>query len=405
MTILSDIKTFRDNQRLARTLRDHLQEDRCNQDQINLSTPSKMVNFGGAIRLNPPAIFLICGIVGLIVFFNMGRSTAPHPNISLKQLLAVSIHAAVKGGIEVVRVREEADIGESSKGKTKEGANDPKTNGDMFSHRAMYWGIKKAFPHINVISEEHDVEEVDLSTVEMPSLDNPEVESIVDDDTLVPPGEISVWIDPLDATQEYTENLRHFVTTMVCVAINGVPVIGIIHKPFEKLTAWGWAGPDYRSKSVNDDLKAGKGLEHDISKARIIVSRSHAGSVNATAQSALGQDIVVTPAGGAGYKAWEVLKGSQDAYVHTTLIKKWDICAGNAILNSAGGQLTTLKGESINYSGVEGNEKNTGGVLATLYHHKNYVAKLSLLMVETKRKTAEKRAAFKTLVRDRLRKP
>jgi len=33
----------------------------------------------------------------------MGRSTAPHPNISLKQLLAVSIHAAVKGGIEVVR--------------------------------------------------------------------------------------------------------------------------------------------------------------------------------------------------------------------------------------------------------------------------------------------------------------
>ena len=48
--------------------------------------------------------------------------------------------------------------------------------------------------------------------------------------------------------KEYTENLRHFVTTMVCVAINGVPVIGIIHKPFEKLTAWGWAGPDYRSK-------------------------------------------------------------------------------------------------------------------------------------------------------------
>jgi len=26
-------------------------------------------------------------------------------------------------------------------------------------------------------------------------------------------------------------------------------------------------------RSVNDDLKAGKGLEHDISKARIIVSR------------------------------------------------------------------------------------------------------------------------------------
>ena len=28
-------------------------------------------------------------------------------------------------------------------------------------------------------------------------------------------------------------------------------------------------------------------------------------------QSALGKDIVVTPAGGAGYKAWEVLKVTQ----------------------------------------------------------------------------------------------
>ena len=44
-----------------------------------------------------------------------------------------------------------------------------------------------------------------------------------------------------------------------------------------------------------------------------------------------------------------LLKGNQDAYVHTTLIKKWDICAGNAILNSLNGKLTTLKGEKIDY--------------------------------------------------------
>ena len=61
---------------------------------------------------------------------------------------------------------------------------------------------------------------------------------------------------------------------------------------------------------------------------------------------------------------------NKDAYVHTTLIKKWDICAGNAILNSLGGQLTTLKGEEINYAiKGEGDEKNKGGVLATMHNH------------------------------------
>ena len=40
---------------------------------------------------------------------------------------------------------------EQSKGETKEGVNDPLTQGDLESHRILVKGFKKAFPALNLV--------------------------------------------------------------------------------------------------------------------------------------------------------------------------------------------------------------------------------------------------------------
>ena len=50
-----------------------------------------------------------------------------------------------------------------------------------------------------------------------------------------------------------------------------------------------------------------------------------------------------------GYKAVSLFEGVAEAYIHTTLIKKWDLCPGHAIIKAYGGNMSKLDGSEINY--------------------------------------------------------
>lgn len=92
--------------------------------------------------------------------------------------------------------------------------------------------------------------------------------------------------------------------------------------------------------------------------------------------------VTILPSSLQGYKVLSLLdvtgnekQEAADVYIHVTYIKKWDICAGNAILNALGGQMTNLKGEKIIYTGQDGNE---GGLLASIgMDHNALVEKLA----------------------------
>ena len=174
---------------------------------------------------------------------------------------------------------------------------------------------------------------------------------------------------------------------MVCIAIKGKPIAGIIHSPYDAdgkdeeggVTKWAWVGHD-------SSLSLTKAVEPHTSKTtdsvRVIVSRSHPGDVTKVAEESFkdsGQKVEPIKAAGAGYKVLQVVEGRADLYLHTTTIKKWDICAGDAILKATGGRMTTRKGEEIDYS-FEGTPKNLDGIVAAAKtaDHDKYLDKLKI---------------------------
>lgn len=126
------------------------------------------------IRLSPLGVAVFC-LLGLGVLYHLysgflaGRfslfglggepggggaagpaAAADGGTVDLREMLAVAVLAAVRGGDEVRRVRESNVLHEKSKGKTREGAEDKMTSGDVLSNRKMFYLLKTAFPNVQV---------------------------------------------------------------------------------------------------------------------------------------------------------------------------------------------------------------------------------------------------------------
>ncbi|KAG5900468.1 hypothetical protein JTB14_010882 [Gonioctena quinquepunctata] len=292
------------------------------------------MNLGGAIHLNKSGICVVVLILIILFLYSISSGKSIEESVSSRKielgaLVEVAVKAAENGGYKVVQTKDNLKI--KSKGLTKEGLVDSVTTADFLSHCAMMETMKHYYPSINIVSEE-------AKTVceEDPSIDFALKKSSRQiPKEFVEEKDVTVWIDPLDATYEFTAKLYKYVTTMVCVAVKGKPIIGVIHRPFNSTTSWAWVG-----KAKSDDLKPvlGNSLEKDL---KVIVSLSHRGEIEKVLKDNFGDTIQVITAAGAGYKALEVAAGNVDAYLHITAIKKWDICAGNAMLNALGGKLTT----------------------------------------------------------------
>lgn len=157
------------------------------------------MNLSGTIQLNKIGFAIICGL-GIIFLLYSTSNRSVHIKkennlIDLRKLLAVAIKAAEHGGKKVVESKDTMKV--KSKGLTKEGLQDSVTTADFLSHCAMTGILRYYFKDLKIISEEnHTCEKLEpidftLNAVET-STKNIDIR------------DITIWIDPLDATHEYT---------------------------------------------------------------------------------------------------------------------------------------------------------------------------------------------------------
>ena len=153
-----------------------------------------------------------------------------------------------------------------------------------------------------------------------------------------------VWVvDPLDGTKEFIEGIPNFVVSIALVDC-GIPVIGIIYNPIlDEL---------FYAKRGNGAFLGQKKIycfaETEIKNMIILNSRSEIKKGLWINYENSFREL--KPVGSVAYKLGLTASGKADVFASLRPKNEWDICAGNCIINEAGGKLIDLKGNQRIYN-------------------------------------------------------
>lgn len=193
---------------------------------------------------------------------------------------------------------------------------------------------------------------------------------------------VGIWIDPIDGTAEYigancvTSKIPNIqksglkCATVLIGAFNkdtSKPFMGVINQPFFLQQDDGYKSKIFWGASINGENHHNiQDSSADNSKKIAIISSTELRRI--TLESA-GYKTVMS--NGAGYKILKVIENDASIYfLSKNSTFKWDTCAGQAILNSIGGdvidlQASILKKKPISLTYKEGEDNcNRNGLIA-----------------------------------------
>jgi len=296
--------------------------------------------------------------------------------IDMGELVTAAVHLAQQAGQTIVKVHESGALGTQLKG-----VDDPVTEADLAAQRLIITGLRKLWPSLAIVGEESEYPQPDAVTPLPPTATGlfPR-EAVPAALAHAPLSEVAVFVDPLDATREFTRGNLEPVMVLIGVTLCGAPVAGVTHQPFVDRASGGrtlYAIVGGPAAPLVRAVHARGGWPHD---AVLAASTSQDPQERAEVARLLGATRTEL-IGGCANKMLHVLLGLADVFaMRGKGSKVWDTCAPHALLLWAGGRVTDAKGGELCYSAAPGAPVSNGrGVVVTMANHAEVIASLNRL--------------------------
>lgn len=173
-----------------------------------------------------------------------------------------------------------------------------------------------------------------------------------------------VWIvDSLDGTNGYISKTGEFAV-MIGLAEKGEAILGLVYLPADDKLYYASKGEGaYMVVGDREPTRLGVSSQADIHEATLVVSRSHLSeSITMASEKLAVRDL--RQHGSNGVKMGLVAEGKADLYFNPTdQMGQWDLCAPQIIVEEAGGQVSGIHGERLQYNLK--NSKNPYGIVAS----------------------------------------
>ncbi len=211
------------------------------------------------------------------------------------------------------------------------GPGDPVTDADREANALICAELGRAFPDAAIVAEESDPATY---------ADYREQERVF-------------FVDPLDGTREFVAKNGQFVV-MIGLVVGAASELGVVYAPTTDTLWCGLRGAGaHRIDADGSKVPIHVGEVSEPEAATVTVSRSRRSERLKRALQLISPRQVV-PLGSAGLKGAQVAQASADVYLAVgTAGKLWDACALDALVSAAGGRVTDLAGQFVDYRGPQ----------------------------------------------------